>query len=481
MTFATAASESRFHIADMNATSTAKRPRVVIVGGGFAGLSAAQQFRGTPADVTLVDRRNYHLFQPLLYQVATGELSPANIAAPLRGILRTNSNVRTLLGEVVDFNVNDGFVQLASERLPFDYLILAAGSRHRYFGNETWKQYAPCLKTVDDATEIRRRILNAFEQAERADSEAERDSWMTFAIVGGGPTGCELAGALAEVAFKTMANDFRRIDPSRARIVLIEPADQPLQQYPDPLPRRSAKALKKLGVDVLTGRMVVDIDDRRVRMEPRDGGPAEDIAARTVIWAAGVKASPLGQQLADRAGVETEKAGRIPVQQDCSIAGHPNVFVCGDLAIFHDRDKGELPCLAPVASQMGRHAAKCVTADIADEPRKPFNYFDKGSLAVIGRYHAVGTIGRLKVSGIVAWALWLFVHLLYVTQFRNRLLVSIQWGWTYFTHDRSSRLITGDRDAIEGAMKSASPDQAELSTTEQASLPARSETVDVTA
>jgi len=448
----------------MNTSATANRPRVVIVGGGFAGLSAAQQFRGTPADVTLVDRRNYHLFQPLLYQVATGELSPGNIASPLRGILRGNRNVRTLLGEVVDFDVDKGFVQLASEQLPFDYLILAAGSQHRYFGNHTWKQYAPCLKTVDDATEIRRRILNAFEQAERAESEAERKQWMTFVLVGGGPTGCELAGALAEVAFKTMAKDFRRIDPSKARIVLIEPADQPLQYYPDPLPQRSAAALKKLGVEVLTGKMVVDIDDKRVRMEPREGGPAEEIPARTVIWAAGVKASPMGQRLADRAGIATEKAGRLPVQQDCSIAGHPHVFVCGDLAIFHDEEKGELPCLAPVASQMGRHAAKCVSADIAETPRKPFDYFDKGSLAVIGRYHAVGTIGKLKLHGIVAWALWLFVHLLYVTQFRNRLLVVIQWGWTYFTHDRSSRLITGDKTDLHTKIKIADSHQIERPT-----------------
>ncbi len=456
----------------MNATSTASRPRVVIVGGGFAGLSAAQQFRGTSAEVTLVDRHNHHLFQPLLYQVATGELSPANIAAPLRGILRGNKNVRTLLGEVTDFDVQEGFVQLPTERLDFDYLILAAGSQHRYFGNEAWKRHAPCLKTIDDATEIRRRILYAFERAERADCQAERNHWMTFVIVGGGPTGCELAGALAEVAFKTMANDFRTINPSETRIVLIEPADQPLQNYPAPLPRRSAEALRKLGVEVLTGQMVVDIDDKHVRMEPRDGGPAREIETRTVVWAAGVKASPLGQLLADRAGIATEKAGRIAVQQDCSIEGHPNLFVCGDLAMFHDEEKGELPCLAPVASQMGRHAAKCVTADLANQPRKNFSYFDKGSLAVIGRYHAVGTIGKFKLHGIVAWALWLFVHLLYVTQFRNRLLVSIQWGWTYFTHDRSSRLITGDRGDLDRTIAIVGAEETENSAAPQASVPA---------
>jgi len=428
--------------------SSTGRPRVAIIGGGFAGLAAAQQLGRAKADVTLIDKRNFHLFQPLLYQVATGELSPANIACPLRGVLRGKRNVRCLLGEVVDIDLGDQRVTLKDQSIAFDYLILAAGSTTHYFGNDHWKKYAPGLKTVEDATAIRKRILRAFELAEKTEDEGGRQAYMTFVIVGGGPTGCELAGALAEVAFKTMVGDFRSIDPKDCRIILVEPSEQPLQHYPAPLPRRSTEALQKLGVEVRTGYKVVDIDERGATVQSSGDNSSELIETRTVIWAAGVKATPLGSLLATKAGMESRKDGRVAIEQDCSVPGRRNIFVCGDLAFFMDDARGELPCLAPVASQMGRHAAKCIQADLKSRPRDQFKYFDKGSLAVIGRYHAVGTILNLKLHGIVAWAIWLFVHLLYVTKFRNRLLVMVQWGWSYFTHDRSSRLITGqDRPA----------------------------------
>jgi NADH dehydrogenase len=424
--------------------------RIVIVGGGFAGLAAAQQLKhADPAEVTLVDRRNHHLFQPLLYQVATGELSPANIASPIRGILRKQRNARVLLDEVTGIDLSSKQIALRSRSLPFDYLIVASGSSHSYFGNESWKEIAPGLKSVENATEIRRRLLNAFEMAEAEEDPERVRQWLTFVIVGAGPTGCELAGALAEVAYHTMAKDFRRIDPRSARIVLVEPAPLPLSTYPSPLPQRAKEALERLGVEVINGYLVTDVNEHGVKIKSVEGEQTEEIQARSVVWAAGVAGSPLGKQLCEAAELPVGRAGRVAVNPDCSLPGHPHIFVVGDLAIFEDKDKGELPGLAPVASQMGRHAADCLLRDLQGGVRKPFQYFDKGSMAVIGRYHAVGSVGKLKFHGFLAWALWLFVHLFYINRFRNRLLVSIQWGWAFFTHDRASRLITNPQRASE--------------------------------
>ncbi|MEM8668475.1 MAG: NAD(P)/FAD-dependent oxidoreductase [Planctomycetota bacterium] len=421
-----------------------RREHVVIVGGGFAGLAAAQRLKRANVDITLVDRRNFHLFQPLLYQVATGELSPSNIASPLRGILRRQKNTKVLMGNVVGFDLDRNVVELASGELNFDHLIVATGSTHHYFGNEQWRERAPGLKTVEDATEIRRRILAAFEAAERAQDPDDVRKCLTFVIVGAGPTGCELAGALAEVAHNTMAKDFRNIDPKTARILLIEPSEHPLNYFPAPLPQKANEALERLGVDVMRGYHVTDIGDDSVQIRHVDKNEQSEIFAHTVIWAAGVRGSSLGKMLCDEAGLEHGRAGRVSVLNDCSLPGYPSVFVCGDLAIFEGEDGNELPCLAPVAGQMGKHAAECIIRDQKNRPRKPLRYLDKGSLAVIGRYRAVGSIGKLKMHGPIAWALWLFVHLMFITRFRNRLLVLIQWGWAFFTHDRSSRLITGE-------------------------------------
>lgn len=423
--------------------NASNKPRVVIVGGGFAGLAAAQKLKRVSCEVTLVDRRNFHLFQPLLYQVATGELSPSNIAAPLRGILSRQKNTAVELGEIVDLDLNRRRVRLEDRELAYDYLIMAAGSMHHYFGNEAWSEWAPGLKTVENATEIRRRILTAFEAAERSDHPDEVSENLTFVIVGAGPTGVELAGALAEVAYRTLAGDFRKIDPKQAKILLVDPSEQPLDFYPAPLPEQAAHELEELGVQIMRGFHVTDVNENSVTLHCQTRNEDTIVRTRTVIWAAGVKASPLGRMICEQAGVQPGRGGRVPVQQDGSVEGYPNVFVCGDMSVFIDPEKGELPGLAPVAGQMGHHAARCIDWDLKGKARKRFRYFDKGSLAVIGRFRAVGTIGKLKLHGIIAWAIWLFIHLLYITRFRNRVLVLTQWGWTFFTHDRSSRLITG--------------------------------------
>jgi NADH dehydrogenase len=415
---------------------------VVVIGGGFAGLAAVESLKRAAVQVTLVDRRNFHLFQPLLYQVATGELSPSNIASPLRSILRRQKNARVLLSEVTGVSLADRIVDLDDRKLAYDYLVIAAGSTHHYFGNEHWSRLAPGLKSIEDATEIRRRVLEAFELAERSSDAEEIQELLTFVIIGAGPTGCELAGALAEVAFHTMAHDFRNVDPTRAKIILLEPGENPLHIYPDPLPQRSRRDLEQLGVEVLSGYHAKEIEPQRVILSSTKGLPDKILRCRTVLWAAGVRAVPLGQSISEQSGSELKRSGRVVVTSDASLASYPNVFVCGDLASFDCPDKGELPCLAPVASQMGHHAGRTIVADLKGKPRKAFRYIDKGSLAVIGRFRAVGTIGGFKVQGFVAWFLWLFVHLMYITRFRNRVLVLIQWGWTFLTRDRSSRLIT---------------------------------------
>lgn len=421
------------------------KPRVVIVGGGFGGLAAAKRMRSVHVDVALLDRRNYHLFQPLLYQVATGVLSPANIASPLRGILRHQHNCRVLMCEVADFDLTANRV-LLSEGAPIDYdwLIVAAGARHGYFGHDEWEKYAPGLKTIEDATEIRKRILFAFEAAEQEPDPVRRAAWLTFVIVGGGPTGVEMAGALSDIAHYTLRHDFRNIRSSEARIILVEASQYPLDVFPGDLPAKSLEALRRLHVEVLQLTKAVDIQDHHVEVE--SAGKRQRIETETVIWAAGVKASPLGARLATACGATVDRAGRIPVGPDLSLPGYPNVMVLGDMATYL-QDGKPLPGLAPVAMQQGKYCAERIEQSLAGRTVSPFHYRDRGSMAVIGRYCAVARVGKRNFFGIFAWLMWLVIHIMEITQFRNRLLVMMQWGWTFFTRDRAARLITGETEA----------------------------------
>lgn len=416
---------------------------VVIVGGGFGGLYAAQALKRVPVRVTLVDRRNFHLFQPLLYQVATGGLSPANIAAPLRAILKRQQNLQVLLAEVVDFDVANRRVVLRDGTLTYDTLIVAAGAGHHYFGHPEWEKYAPSLKTVDDATAIRRRILLAFEEAERETDLERRRGWLTFVIVGGGPTGVELAGAIAELSRHTLRKEFRAINPAEARIILVEGVDRVLPSYPPRLSARAAAVLGRLGVTVQTQTFVADVGPEAVTV--RSGNTEERIASRTALWAAGVEASPLAAQLARAAGTSTDRAGRIVVQPDCTVAGHPEIFVVGDMAHFADPGGHPLPGVAQVAIQQGRYAARRIAARLAGKTMPPFHYRDYGTMAVIGRAAAVADLGWLRFSGYPAWLAWLFIHLMSLVGHENRLLVFVQWALNYFTRNRSARLITGMR------------------------------------
>jgi NADH dehydrogenase len=419
------------------------RHRVVIVGGGFGGLYAAQALRKAPVDVILLDRRNFHLFQPLLYQVATGGLSPANIAAPLRSVLERQRNTRVLLGEVVDFDLNARQVVLRDGRVPYDSLIVAAGARHHYFGHPEWEEYAPGLKTVEDATTIRRRVLLAFEEAERANDQAAREALLTFLIIGGGPTGVELAGAVAEMARHTLRGNFRSFNPASARVLLLEAADRVLTPYPPKLSKKAAQQLARLGVTVQTGTAVTDVGPDRVRV--RRDGKEEVIRTHTVLWGAGVQGSPLGAVLARATGAELDRAGRVRVEPDCSLPGRPEVFVIGDLSLFPHQTGKPLPGVAPVAMQMGSYVANLIQRRIRGEPAPPpFHYKDRGSMATIGRAAAVADLGWVWLSGFSAWLAWLFIHLLYLITFENRVLVLFQWAWNYFTRNRSARLITGD-------------------------------------
>jgi NADH dehydrogenase len=417
------------------------RPRVVIVGGGFGGLHAALGLARAPVDVTIIDRRNFHLFQPLLYQVAIGGLSPADVAAPLREILKRQRNARVILAEVVDFDVAGRRVILRDGEVPYDHLVVAAGMRNHYFGNEGWEKLAPGLKTVEDATEIRSRILHAFEAAEReADPDARR-AWLTFAIVGGGPTGVELAGAVAELARDTLRHDFRSIDPRDATIRLIEGGPRILASFPPELSEKAVRSLRRLGVGVLVATQVTALREGEVAME--SGGKRETLRARTVLWAAGVRASPLGEALARRAGVQADRAGRIPVEPDLSIRGRPEVFVIGDLAACLDHRGKPVPGVAPAAMQEGDYVARRIASSLRGEEEPPFRYRDRGNLATIGRGAAVAEIGRLRFSGFLAWLLWLFIHIVHLVGFENRVLVLTQWAWSYITWNRSARLITG--------------------------------------
>jgi NADH:quinone reductase (non-electrogenic) len=407
-------------------------PRVVIIGGGFAGLNAARKLARANVAITLIDRRNHHLFQPLLYQVATAGLNPADIASPIRRILRKQKNAEVLLAEAKAFDLVAKRVELDESFIDFDYLIVATGARHSYFGHDDWVAVAPGLKSIGDALEIRRRVLSAFEMAERTSDPAERDAWLTFVIVGAGPTGVELSGALIEIARHALAKDFRRIDPKQAKVILVEGSDRVLPVYVPRLSERAREQLVRLGVEVHTGQQVTAIDATGVTV----GG--QRIVARTVLWAAGVAASRLGRAL----GVPLDRPGRVIVQPDLTIPGHPSVFVVGDLASL-TIDGKLVPGVAPAAIQEGCHAAQNILRAIRGQPLTPFRYKDKGSLATIGRSAAVADMGKLKLSGTPAWLAWLGVHILFLIGFRNRFMVLFEWTWSFFSYDRGARLITG--------------------------------------
>ena len=422
--------------------------RVVIVGAGFGGLTAAQTLAGASASITVIDRKNHHTFQPLLYQVATAGLSPGEIAAPIRSILRHHKNTEVLMAEVTGFDLERRVVQTVlqneSQEISYDSLIVAAGASHAYFGHDEWEAFAPGLKTIEDAVEIRRRVLLAFELAERRAAAGEGSDPLNFAVVGGGPTGVELAGTLAEICRHALAQDFRSIDPRRTRIHLIEGGPHVLPAYPEDLSRSALEQLQRLGVDVLTSTLVTRVEPGAVYMGEKR------MDAAVILWAAGVAASSLGKKL----GVPVDRAGRVFVNPDLSLANHPEVFVIGDLASLKDASGKLLPGVAPVAIQEGRFVGKVIAREIkaggSSLPRPTFHYRDKGSLATIGRSAAIAQFGRIHISGFIAWLAWLFVHILFLVGFRNRVLVLIQWAWSYFTYERGARLITGD-DGLPGS------------------------------
>jgi NADH dehydrogenase len=418
--------------------------RVIILGGGFGGLYAAKALKSPLVDVTLIDRRNFHLFQPLLYQVATGALSPGEIAAPLRGVLSKQKNTRVLLGEAVDIDPVRHTLRLRDgESFEYDSLIVATGSEGSYFGHDDWREYAPNLKGVEDATLIRQKILIAFEAAERTNDPGQRRQWLTFAIVGGGPTGVELGGALAEIARHTLKGDFRSIHPADARIFLLDAAPRILPSYAEDLSQKAEKSLARLGVRVRTGVRVTCIDETGITLT-ENSGTEQHLAARTVLWTAGVTISEFGRVLASKTGAETDRGGRIKVAPDLSIPNYPDIFVIGDLAYIPGKDGKPLPGVAQVAMQGGAYAAKTILKRVrGDRASKPFHYFDKGTLAVIGRAAAVADIFGLHISGLFAWLVWVFIHLMYIVEFQSRVLVFVEWGFLYLTFNRGARLITG--------------------------------------
>ena len=409
-------------------------PRVVIVGSGFGGLLAARTLARHPVQITLVDRQNFHTFQPLLYQVATAGLSPGEIAAPIRWILRNRRNVEVLMAEVQDFDLARKVVKLSDSELGYDYLIVAAGASHAYFGHDEWEPFAPGLKTIEDALEIRRRVLLAFELAERQAASGKEQVQLNFVVVGGGATGVELAGTLSEIARRALANEFRTIDPQKTRVVLLEGGPRVLPAFPEDLSRSAARQLQRLGVEVHTSALVTQVTPGSVHMgETR-------LPAAVILWAAGVAASPLGKKL----GAPVDRAGRVLVNPDLSLPGHPEVFVIGDLAALKDENGKWLPGVAPVAMQEGKATAHNIAAELKGEPRKHFHYFNKGNLATIGRAAAVAEFGKIHISGFLAWLAWLFIHIFFLIGFRNRIIVLVQWAWSYFTYERAARLITGD-------------------------------------
>jgi NADH dehydrogenase len=418
--------------------------RVIIIGGGFGGLRAARALEAAPVDVTLIDRRNFHLFQPLLYQVATGSLSPGEIAAPLRSVLRRQKNTRVLLGEVVDIDPASRIVRLADgARLPYESLIVATGSQSSYSGHDQWRDWAPSLKSIEEAISVRHKIYYAFEVAERVEPE-ERRAWLTFVIVGAGPTGVEVAGAIAEIARRTLRHDFRSIDPAEARIILMDGAPRVLRPFPEDLARQASRALARLGVEVRTRVRVENVDKEGLTYQGPDGLVRLD--ARTVIWAGGVTVTPLARTLAKRTCAETDTGGRIKVGPCLTIAGHPDLYVIGDMALSIDARGEPLPGVAQVAMQQGTYAADDIARKVRGKPPlPPFKYFDKGSLAVIGRWAAVANVFGVHLWGLPAWIVWAFIHLAYLVQFQSRVLVFIKWGIQDLTFSRAARLLTGPR------------------------------------
>jgi NADH:ubiquinone reductase (H+-translocating) len=424
--------------------------RVIVVGGGFGGLQAVLKLRRAAVEVTLVDRQNFHLFQPLTYQVATGALSPGEIAYPLRTIFKRDRNVRVLLAEVADIDLEGREVRLrpvagvpAPAAVPFDTLIVAGGSRYSYFGHDDWRNYAAEVKSLESALVVRTRLLSAFEAAEAETDPQRRAAWLTFVVVGAGPTGVEMAGQIAELARDTLRRDFRAIDPRTARILLVEAADRVLTTFPASLSAKATRSLQRLGVTVLVGRTVVGVDGESVTVDDGSGTP-ERIPSRTVVWAAGVTASGLAATLGELTGAERDRAGRVTVEPDLTLPGHPEIFALGDMVRVRGPDGTPvvLPGVAPVAMQQGRYAARVVRARLRSRPTQPFRYRDKGNLATIGRAAAVADIKGLKLSGFVAWVTWLVVHLWYLVGFQNRLLVFIRWSFSFATHGRGARLIT---------------------------------------
>jgi NADH:ubiquinone reductase (H+-translocating) len=417
--------------------------RVLILGGGFAGLVAAQTLKRASVDITLLDKRNFHLFQPLLYQVATGSLSPAEIAVPIRAVLSKQKNVEVLLGEAVDIDPQAKKVLLADgDAFPYDTLIIATGSQTSYYGNDQWRENAPSLKSIEEATRMRHKLLYAFERAERAETEAEERAWLTFVIVGAGATGLELAGAIAEIAHHTLKHDFRRIRPQEARIILMEGGPRVLPPYPEDLSAKAEKLVKNLGVEIMLEAFVTDIDPDCVSY--KHGETSGTVPARTVFWAGGVTTTPFARKVAERLNVETDRSGRFKVNPDLTVPNHPEIFVLGDLATSYNAKGNPLPGVAQVAIQGGRYAGKLIQARLAGRTLPLFKYFDKGDMAVIGRAAAVANIFGVHVSGFIAWFIWLFIHLIYIVEFQSRILVLIQWGFLYLTFNRTARLITGD-------------------------------------
>jgi NADH:ubiquinone reductase (H+-translocating) len=415
---------------------------VVIAGGGFGGLYAARTLAKRPVRITLVDRRNHHLFQPLLYQVAAAALSPGEIAAPIRSLFRKSENVRVILAEAAGVDVAQRRLRLADGEIPYDFLILATGATHSYFGHDEWAPVAPGLKTIEDALDIRRRILGAYELAERESDPERRRALLTFVVIGGGPTGVELAGAIAEIARETLRHDFRAIDPTQTRVILLEGLDRILPPFPEDLSESAARQLRRLGVEVRTGAMVTNITPEAVYIGE------EAISTRTALWAAGVSASPLGRSL----GVPLDRAGRVTVEPDLTVPGHPEIYVIGDLALFTHQSGKPLPGVAPVAMQQGRVAAENIWRTIAGQSRRPFRYWDRGNLATIGKAAAVGSVGPLHFSGPIAWLAWLLVHIFWLIGFENRMVVLIRWAWAYLASQRGARLITGPAPGQQSAL-----------------------------
>lgn len=414
------------------------RPHVVVIGAGFGGLKAAESLSKLPVRITVLDRKNHHTFQPLLYQVATAGISPAEIAAPIREILRKHENVEVLLGEVLGFDLAQRKIMLHNYELAYDYVVVAAGAMHAYFGHDEWEPMAPGLKTVEDALEIRRRILLAYELAEREAALHGTHRPLNFIVVGAGPTGVELAGTLAEISRKSLAENFRNIDPTKTRVLLVEAGPSILSTYPEDLRQSAMKQLEHLGVEVQTNSAVSDMRMGQVQIGK------DVISAEVVLWAAGVSASPLGRAL----GVPVDRAGRVLVEPDLSIPGHREVFVIGDLASMKDKHGRPLPGVAPVAMQQGKWVGRQIAADLAGKPREEFHYLDKGSLATIGRAAAIAQFGKVHLSGLIAWLSWLFIHLFFLIGFRNRIVVMFQWFWSYITYERAARLITGESRVI---------------------------------